>query len=243
MRCPRSRDRRPSASTASGGTWATWPADSSLESPPTRSTTAARSRSSRQSPRLPGCGWRSICPPGERRRTRSRRNSLSGLPPRPRARAAPRGNAKQQRAPWAELADHVQAVRRRPVLDDLAVLDPADHDPPDPDQTTAVVALGNPPRRDAVALGHLVLDANAQVAVAEHDLVEAKRPADPVVACVVATVDVIAEVSAVDADGSGRVAARADALERIAGEAGRVASRHRPAPPRDLPRPPNEPPS
>src|SRR5215211_154771 len=244
MPSPRSHVRRLSASTASGATWATSPVASSLESPPTRSTTAARSRSSRQSPRLPGCGWRSICPPGERRTTRSRRSSPNGLrllglrPP-----AAQRGNAEQQRAPRAELAQHVQAVRRGPVLDDFAVLDPADHNPPDPDRTTAIVALGDPARRDPVVLGYLVLHANAQVAVTEDELVEAERPPDPVVARVVASVDVIAEVSAVDADRSRRVAARADPLERIAGEPGRVASRHRPPPPRDLPPPPNEPPS
>src|SRR5215213_2192489 len=160
MPSPRWQDRRPSASTASGATWATSPAGSLQASPPTRSTTAARSRSSRQSPRLPGCGWRSICPRVERRETRSRRSSPNGLPLL-RAPAAQRGNAEQQRAPWAELADHVQPVRRSPVLDDLAVLDPADHDPPNPDRTAAVVALGDPARSDAVALGHLVLDADA----------------------------------------------------------------------------------
>jgi hypothetical protein len=105
------------------------------------------------------------------------------------------------------------------------------------------VALGDPARRDPVVLGHLVLHANAQVAVTEDELVEAERPPDPVAARVVARVDVIAEVSAVDTDGSGWVAARADALERLAGEPGRVASRHRPPPFRDLPRPPSEPPS
>ena len=47
-------------------------------------------------------------------------------------------------------------------------------------------------RRDPVALGHLVLHANAQVTVTEDELVNAERPPDPVVARVVTSVDVCA---------------------------------------------------
>jgi hypothetical protein len=65
--------------------------------------------------------------------------------------------------------------------------------------------LGDPARRDSVALGDLVLDANAQVPVAEDKLVEAQRPPDPVMTLIVARIDVIAEVSAVDTNGGGRV--------------------------------------
>jgi hypothetical protein len=127
----------------------------------------------------------------------------------------------------AELAHHVQAVRRGPVLHDFPVLDPADYDPPDPDRTAAVVALGDPARRDPVVLGHLVLHANAQVAVTEDELVEAERPPDPLVAAVLRRIDVVLKLAAIDANGRRRIAARADPLERMAGEFCGVAGWHR----------------
>ena len=57
----------------------------------------------------------------------------------------------------------MKVVGGGPVLDDLAVLDAADHDPPDPDRPAAVVALGHPARGNALALADLVLDADAQM--------------------------------------------------------------------------------
>src|SRR6185503_10176856 len=106
--------------------------------------------------------------------------------------------------------------------------DAADHDPPDPDRPAAVMALGHPARGDALALGHLILDADAQIAVAEDELVEPERLPDPFVPAVLARVDVVVEVGAVDADGRGRVAARAHLFERVAGQFRLVASGHRP---------------
>jgi hypothetical protein len=89
------------------------------------------------------------------------------------------------------------------------------------------VALGDPARRDTVALGHLVLHVNAEVAVAEDELVEAERPPDPLVAALLRRIDVVLKLAAIDANGRRRIAARADPLERIAGEFCGVAGWHR----------------
>ena len=58
-----------------------------------------------------------------------------------------------------------------------------------------------------IALPDLVLDADAQVPVAEEELVEAERAPDALVAVILGGVDVIVEVAAVDANGGGGVAA------------------------------------
>src|SRR5215207_3733075 len=197
-----------------------------------RSTTAAPSRSSPRSRRHRTYGCCSTCRPGGRQPTPSRR-SLHRTS-RSRRSAAPAlqpGEAQQQNAPQTELAEQVQAIRGGPVLDDLAILDTADHDPPDPDPPAAVMALGHPARGDPLALAHLVLDADAQVAVTEDELVETERLPDPVVPAVLARVDVIVEVGAVDANGGGRIDARADPLKRMTRQVRRIASRHRSGPP------------
>jgi hypothetical protein len=92
------------------------------------------------------------------------------------------------------------------------------------------VTLGHPARGDALALADLVLDSDAQVAVAEDELVEAERAPDAVVPVVLAGVDVIVKAGAVDADGQGGVAARADLFERVPSQVCSVASGHRPEP-------------
>jgi MFS transporter/AAA domain-containing protein len=135
--------------------------------------------------------------------------------------------AKQEQPPRTELPDEIKVVRSGPVLDDLAVLDAADHDPPDPDRAAAVVALGDPARRDTVTLRDLILHPDREVAVAEDELVEPERLADPIVPAVLSRVYVVVKVLAVDAHGCRRVAARAHLLERVAGELCRIASRHR----------------
>ena len=56
------------------------------------------------------------------------------------------------------------------------------------------MALRHPARSDALALADLILDADTQIAVAEDQLVEAERLPDPVVAAVLAGVDVIVKV-------------------------------------------------
>lgn len=60
----------------------------------------------------------------------------------------------------------------------------------------------------------------------------ARRAPDAVVSVVLAGVDVIVEVGAVDANAGGRVAARADLFQRVAGQFRSVATGHRPEPPR-----------
>ena len=69
------------------------------------------------------------------------------------------------------------------------------------------MALGDPARSDALALADLILDADAQIAIAEDELVEAERLPDPLVPVVLARVDVVVEIRAVDADSDGGVAA------------------------------------
>lgn len=80
------------------------------------------------------------------------------------------------------------------------------------------MSLGDPARDDAVVVGELLLDSDGEVAVAEQQLVQRQRLGDPLMALVVAGVDVVDEVSAVDALRRRRVGARANPLEREPGE-------------------------
>lgn len=79
--------------------------------------------------------------------------------------------SEPERPPHAELPEHIDAVGSAPVLDDLAIGHAADRYAPQAHRPAAVVAPCDPAGYDAVRLGDLILDPNAEVTVAEDELV------------------------------------------------------------------------
>jgi len=114
-----------------------------------------------------------------------------------------------------ELTDQFHRVARGPVLDDLPVLEAADHDAAQLNLATAVGSAEGPAGGDPVALADLLLDLEAQVG--KELQVERDRAAGAVVAPVGEPVDVVDEVGVVDGGDPVEVLARTDLLEGAAG--------------------------
>src|SRR3954452_22123947 len=119
-----------------------------------------------------------------------------------------------------ELAQQPGGVGVAPVLDDLAIDNVADRYATHGHVPAAIGAGGLPVRRDAVTLDDLVLHRDLEVR--EDGPVERHGLAHALEAAVLQIVDVIAEVRAVELPSLLEVAARADLLDRAAGDRLRV---------------------
>jgi transposase-like protein len=99
----------------------------------------------------------------ERQMERDAARSVPGTASAPLQERPPLAGSDEQGAPEAELPRDRDRVGVAPVLGDPAVLEAADRDPRQLDAAPVVRAVHRPVGRDAVTVGHLLLDGEAQI--------------------------------------------------------------------------------